>query len=127
MQTIHNLVFKLKEGKKIKGVYPNEEYILFINNLKSTTNKVKEIETEIPFNEDVDLKVLSVENNRVLVKDKNNNKEWFTFLEDDDSTILYLSELKNNKVEVKDENENFDITLDNEVILENFDFVCSCI
>lgn len=121
MKTINTLVMKLKSNESMKNVYPNEEYIFFISSLKSINNKNIEIETEIAISEDVDLKVISVDENKLLVEDRNGAKEWFTFIDEEGSSRLYLSELKNNSIDYIDSTGHFDVTVKNQDIIKRFE------
>lgn len=122
MKTINTLVFKLKENKKVKGVYHNEEYIFFIHSIKPSNDpSLKEIETEIAYSEDVDLKVLCIEKNKAYIKDRKGIKKWYTFIDEEGESMLYLTKLKNNVANTN--KEHYDIMVSNKDIIENFQLV----
>lgn len=112
---------KLKEGEIIENVYPNEEYVFFVSNLKSIKNQNIEIETDIASSFDVDLKVISINENKLLIEDRDGVREWFIFIDEDGLSRLYLSELKNNDADYKDLAGHFDITVKNEDIIKRFE------
>lgn len=121
MKTINTLIMKLKEGEIIENVYPNEEYVFFVSNLKSIKNQNIEIETDIASSFDVDLKVISINENKLLIEDRDGVREWFIFIDEDGLSRLYLSELKNNDADYKDLAGHFDITVKNEDIIKRFE------
>ena len=124
MKTINTLVMKLKSNERIENVYANEEYLFFIHSIKSINNKNIEIETENGFSSDtIDLKVISVDKDKLLIKDREGTEEWYTFIDKDDTSILYLTELKNNAVVYIDSAGHFDVTVKNEDILNKFDVI----
>lgn len=123
MKTINTLIMKLKEGEIIENVYPNEEYVFFVSNLKSIKNQNIEIETDIASSLDVDLKVISVDNDKLLIEDRAGSREWFVFIDKDGLSRLYLSELKNNDANYKDLAGHFDVTVKNEDIIRRFEVV----
>lgn len=121
MKTINTLIMKLKEGELIANVYPNEEYAFFVTNLKSIKDNSIEIETDIASSLDVDLKVISVDNDKLLIEDRAGSREWFVFIDKDGLSRLYLSELKNNDANYKDLAGHFDVTVKNEDIIRRFE------
>ena len=121
MKTINTLIMKLKEGEIIENVYPNEEYVFFVSKLKSIKNQNIEIETDIASSFDVDLKVISINENKLLIEDRDGVREWFIFIDEDGLSRLYLSELKNNDADYKDLAGHFDITVKNEDIIKRFE------
>lgn len=123
MKTINTLIMKLKEGELIANVYPNEEYAFFVANLKSIKDNSIEIETDIASSLDVDLKVISVDNDKLLIEDRAGSREWFVFIDKDGLSRLYLSELKNNDANYKDLAGHFDVTVKNEDIIRRFEVV----
>ena len=124
MKTTNTLIMKLKPNTNLDNVYPNEEYVFFISNLKSIKNPNIDIETDIATNiNNVDLEIISIKENQALVKDKEGKKEWFTFINEDGISKLYLSELKNNHIKYQDDEGHFDIFLKNVDIIENFEVV----
>lgn len=127
MKTINTLIMKLKEGEIIENVYPNEEYVFFVSNLKSIKNQNIEIETDIASSFDVDLKVISINENKLLIEDRDGVREWFIFIDEDGLSRLYLSELKNNDADYKDLAGHFDITVKNEDIIKRFEITIATV
>ena len=127
MKTINTLIMKLKEGEIIENVYPNEEYVFFVSKLKSIKNQNIEIETDIASSFDVDLKVISINENKLLIEDRDGVREWFIFIDEDGLSRLYLSELKNNDADYKDLAGHFDITVKNEDIIKRFEITIATV
>ena len=114
----------LKKGKSLKNVYNNEDYIFFIDTLKSVSNPEDCVEVIIPFElSSINYKILSIDKNKAFVEKPDGDKDWYYFISDEGISTLYLSDLKNNTVNYINEEGHFDIILDNKEIIDNFNVI----
>ena len=124
MNATHTLVMRLKEGKSLKNVYNNEDYIFFVDTLKSVSDPKDCVEVIIPFElSSINYKMISINKNKAFIEKPDGDKDWYYFMSEEGKSTLYLSDLKNNTVKYINEDGHFDVILDNKEMIDKFDVI----